>query len=425
MSIPFAELPEPTLEAIPNPPPRVAYCTDTFEEPNGVATVSRAFVQYARRRQLPLLLIRPGARRSVTRDGSITTVEVAKSGLCLPLDMGLRFDLLVHRQVDWLREQMNEFHPDLVHITGPGDLGMVCARLSHVLRVPKPPLVAAWHTNLHQYARLRAEKLLRWLPSGARRSLGGAIERQALDWASKFYKTARLILAPNEEILEELVKRTGKRGRLMRHGVDADLFSVPHERGSGCVTLGYAGRLTAEKNVRFLGEVAARLTEEQRNRVRFLIVGDGMERSWLERHLPANSTFTGILRGEELAEAYRKMDVFLFPSQSDTFGLVVLEAMSAGLPVVSFRVTGPNTVVEDGVNGYAVETSEEFVARVVTLIEQSALRDQLAAAARAHALSQSWEAVFASVYEGYREMLASLGTVAATAAEPPAAVPVH
>ena len=384
-----------------HPTPRIAFCTDTFDEANGVATVSRAFVEYARRHHLPFLLIRPGSQSRTFTEGALTVVEVAKSALSIPLDMGLKFDLLVWRQADWLREQMNAFHPDIVHITGPGDIGMVCARLSHTLRVPKPPLVAAWHTNVHQYARMRAQGCLDLLPARANRAVGAKIEGVSFLLAARFYKTGRLILAPNQDILSRLTRQTGKPGRVMLHGVDSDLFAPQDKAPSEIVTLGYAGRLTAEKNVRFLVELANGLPADIRARVRFLIVGDGALRAWLERHLPSSTEFTGMLRGKDLARAYAQMDVFLFPSLSDTFGLVVLEAMSCGIPVVSFRVDGPKPVVETGVDGFTAATLSEFVDAVVRIVQDPDLRYRLSAAARQSALRQSWESVFSSVYEAY------------------------
>ena len=395
---------KPSHEPVPSP--RIAFCTDTFDEANGVATVSRAFAAYAKRHKLPFLIVRPGPESRTFTDGPMTIVEVAKSALCIPLDMGLRFDLLVFRQANWLRQQLNAFHPDIVHITGPGDLGMICARLSHTLRVPKPPLVAAWHTNVHQYARMRADGLLTLLPKGVSQALGANIESVSFQLAARFYKTARLILAPNQDILDQLTRQTGKPGRIMLHGVDADLFTPRLTPSSdNIVTLGYAGRLTAEKNVRFLVDIADGLPPELSKRVRFHIVGDGSQRHWLERRLPASAVFDGVLRGEDLARAYGRMDVFLFPSLSDTFGLVVLEAMASGVPVVSFKVCGPNSVVDDGVNGYAASTPGEFIEGVARLVSDADLRQQMSLAARANAYRQSWDAVFSSVYEAYGTLL--------------------
>jgi phosphatidylinositol alpha 1,6-mannosyltransferase len=355
--------------------PRVAFCTDTFDEPNGFATISRQFAAFAKKHRHPMLLVRPGDGTRYYSDGSLTIVDLAKSKLCVPLDMGLRFDLRISRHFAWMREQFTAFDPDVVHITGPGDIGVLCTRLSHVLRTPKIPLVAAWHTNLHPYARMRAMPLLRMLPTKTAASLGAKIEAGSLRAAARFYKPACLIFAPNEEILSQLPGLTGKPGCLMPHGVDTDLFVPERASIASPITLGYVGQLIPEKNVRFLAQVAARLPAKMRSAVRFLIVGNGSEGAWLERQLPG-SRLTGFLNGRDLAKAYAEMDILLFPSLSDTFGLVVLEAMAAGVPAVSFRLAGPQSAVEHGVTGYTADTADEFAAHVRDLVVDADLRRQ-------------------------------------------------
>ncbi len=383
--------------------PRVAFCTDTFDEINGVATISRQYEAYARRNRLPFLLVRPGPACWTFREGSTTIVEIARSRCCLPLDMGLRFDLLISRHYNWLRQQLTQFAPDIVHITGPGDIGMLATAISHRMRVPKVPLVASWHTNVHQYARLRCLPLLRLLPESLARSVGNTVERGALRAAGLFYRTARITMAPNADILGEVTQRTRRPGYIMPHGVDTDRFKPSPFREAKPITIGYVGRLSPEKNVRFLADVARQLPVGQ---VRFLIVGDGSERAWLESHLPKqHSRFTGVLRGAELARAYSDMDLFLFPSQSDTFGLVVLEAMSSGLPVVSFRLSGPKSAVDDGHTGFTAPTPGEFVERVEELVANTALRRQFREAGRAAALGFAWDPVFEAMYQAYETLL--------------------
>lgn len=384
--------------------PRVAFCTDTFDEPNGVATIARHFTAFARREQLPFLLVRPGSSCRCYSEGSVSVVEIAKGRLCIPLDMGLRFDLRISRHFCRLKEQFAAFAPDIVHITGPGDIGMLSARLAHVLRTPKVPLVAGWHTNVHQYARLRATPLLRMLPRNAVAAVGAKIEAGALRAAARFYKTARLILAPNEEILSQLTGLTGKPGCLMPHGVDTDLFAPAPANPPGPLTLGYVGRLTPEKNVRFLADIARRLPEEIRSQVRFLIVGDGSERAWLEQHLPG-ACFTGVLRDGELARAYTSMHILLFPSQSETFGLVLLEAMSAGVPVVALKSCGRGSAVDDGRTGFIAGTAAEFAAKILELVRDADLRGRFREASRQAALRFRWDAVFQSVYTTYQTIL--------------------
>jgi phosphatidylinositol alpha 1,6-mannosyltransferase len=385
--------------------PRIAYCADSFNETNGVATFSRQFAAFAQRHEIPLLLVRPGATTRTFTEGSLTIVELAKSLLCVPLDMGLKFDLLISRHYKWLQEQFAAFNPDLVHITGPGDIGMLCARVAF-RHVPKPPLVAAWHTNVHQYARLRAAPLLRLPPASTAAALGSKIETESFRAAARFYRTSRLILAPNAEILSKLTERTGKPGHVMPHGVDTELFVPGALKSADRLTLGYVGRLTPEKNVRFLAHLAAQLPAGIRERIRFLIAGDGSERAWLEKHLP-NARFTGVLRDRDLANAYAQMDLFLFPSQTDTFGLVVLEAMSAGLPVVSFRLSGPQSAVEDGVTGYTAVTSAEFVDKVADLVRDDELRRCFSDASREKAQHFHWDVVFTAIYRAYETVLPS------------------
>src|ERR1700738_3527482 len=141
--------------------PRAAVFTDTFEEPNGVATISQQFLRFACQRRMPFLLVRPGTQTQSIPEGCSRVVELAKSRLFLPLDTGLRFDLLTARHLSSLQVLLEEFKPQVVHVSGPGDVGMLGASLAHRLRLP---LVMSWHTNLHQYANLRCQKYFRCLP---------------------------------------------------------------------------------------------------------------------------------------------------------------------------------------------------------------------------------------------------------------------
>jgi glycosyltransferase involved in cell wall biosynthesis len=267
--------------------------------------------------------------------------------------------------------------------------------------VSRIPLIASWHTELHKFLATRLEKLLAFGPAGLRRGLTGFVERRALDALIRFYKIPRAILAPSEEIVELLKQRTGKPAYLMRRGVDNDLFT-PERRDTNCpaFTFGYVGRLTPEKNVRLLVHVERALIAQGRSDYRFLIVGDGYERPWLERNL-RNAEFTGILTGEHLARAYANMDLFLFPSRTDTFGNVVLEALSSGVPVVVTADGGPKFLVEQGLTGAIASDEHQFVERVLSLMGTGTLHEQMRKQARTFACSQSWGAVFDLVYRAY------------------------
>jgi glycosyltransferase involved in cell wall biosynthesis len=134
---------------------------------------------------------------------------------------------------------------------------------------------------------------------------------------------------------------------------------------------------------------------------RFLIVGDGSEREWLKENL-RSADLPGIRRGEQLAAAYADMDVFTFPSRTDTFGNVVLEAFASGVPAVVTDAGGPKFIVRDGVSGFVARDDAEFIDRTARLLTDSKLRSEMGRAARSQACGESWDAVFETVYEGYR-----------------------
>jgi glycosyltransferase involved in cell wall biosynthesis len=163
------------------------------------------------------------------------------------------------------------------------------------------------------------------------------------------------------------------------------------------------GRLSAEKQVASLPALERALRTTVQQEVQFVIVGDGTQREWLRAQMPG-AEFTGVLRGDALAEAYAGFDVFVFPSQSETFGLVVLEAMASGVPVIAMARGGPSFVVEPGVSGFLAADEREFVDATVQVIRDHVLRSRLGDGARASALKWSWDAVFDRLYEVYAAM---------------------
>ena len=172
------------------------------------------------------------------------------------------------------------------------------------------------------------------------------------------------------------------------------------------MVVGYVGRLMPEKNLRLLARVEAALRAAGFTDARFQITGAGSERQWLERNL-ARATFTGVLAGVGLARAYADMDVFAFPSHTDTFGNVVQEAMASGVPAVVTGSGGPRFIVRDGDTGFVASSDEEFCDSVVTLARDQLLRRRMALAARRQVEKQSWDWVFDEVYDGYRSNLVS------------------
>ncbi|MEJ7606413.1 MAG: glycosyltransferase [Bryobacteraceae bacterium] len=146
----------------------------------------------------------------------------------------------------------------------------------------------------------------------------------------------------------------------MQRGVDAVQFS-PSRREPGVrpFTIGYVGRLSVEKNVRFLADVERTLQEAGKTDFRFLIAGSGGEQDWLSANL-SHAEMLGVVKGEALAQAYANMDVFAFPSHTDTFGNVILEALASGVPAVVTTGGGPKFLVKSGVTGFIASDDRTF-----------------------------------------------------------------
>jgi len=383
--------------------PRVAYFPDSFHEVNGVAHTSRHFEAFARRRNLPFLCVRAGDRATAFQeDGNVWTLELPRGFLSFALEKDLRFDPAFLRHIPLIGEILDRFKPDLVHITGPSEVGMMGARLAYEMELP---LAASWHTNVHEYLARRSDWLLKLLP---RQSVvtEQAIEDLTLATAAKFYSMAHVLFAPNAELCALLKRVTSRPCHLMPRGVDADLFHPARRSRANDDrdhVLGFVGRLSVEKNVALLAQVQEELEAMGHKSFRFLIVGHGGEESWLRERLP-RAEFAGVLRGEALSTAYANMDLLVFPSHTDTFGNVVLESMASGVPAIVTPDGGPKTIVRDSVTGRIAEDAD-FAAAVASVLGNPQQQAEMRLAARAHALTMSWDSVFEGIYAGYEAML--------------------
>jgi glycosyltransferase involved in cell wall biosynthesis len=378
--------------------PRVAFFTDTFDEINGVALTSRQFTAFAKRREYPFLCLRGASVTRKTEDGSVSHVELCRGPLAFELDRGLRHDPALWRLAGYVLEMVEDFKPDMIHVVSPGDVSEIGAWVAHKLNVP---LAISWHTNLHEFGAMRLDKMLSWMGERTRKSVVDFSEANILTIVLAFYKLGRVLYAPNDELVKMLQERTGKPVFLMKRGIDTELFS-PAKRtvNDGVLRVGYVGRITPEKSVRFLRELEIGLQKAGVPPFRFLVVGDGSEKEWLGQNLTAGD-LPGVQRGEELAESYANMDVFVFPSRTDTFGNVVLEAFASGVPAVVTNAGGPKFIVNDGVTGFVAHSDSEFIEHTARLLKDAELRGRMAQAAREQACGESWDAVFDKVYAGY------------------------
>jgi glycosyltransferase involved in cell wall biosynthesis len=380
---------------------RVALFACAYNEIDGVANTMRYFDAFARSHNLPLLNIHGGFERYDRQDGSVQRLELRRRWPKFQIDFHHDYDLNLWRYLPEVEKAVREFRPDVVHVTGPSDVGQMGLLIAHRLQVP---VAASWHTNVHEYAERRLIPLTGLLPESWTHTLGRRVRESSLRLIGRFYRIARVLFAPNMELMSMVEGLTGKHCYLMSRGIDTELFHPKRRnRNDDQFVIGYVGRLTKEKNVRFLKHLQEALHARGGRSFRIVIVGPGAEYSWLRKNLP-DATLAGVLRGEQLAEAYANFDAFVFPSHTDTFGNVVLEALASGVPTVVTADGGPKFIVEHAKSGFVANNDSEFIDYVDKLRGDPPLLAQMRVAARERAQhAPSWDSVFNSVYEVYEK----------------------
>jgi phosphatidylinositol alpha 1,6-mannosyltransferase len=383
--------------------PRIAYFPDSFHEVNGVAHTSRNFAAYARRHGIPMLCVRAGqTTQRLAAEGSVEALELGRSPLAVHMEKDLSFDPLFFRYSGLISETVRTFRPDVIHITGPSELGIFGAYFAWQLGIP---LAASWHTNIHEYAGRRMRWLSRHIGS-AGPSLERGVETGSLDAVSRFYRLAKVLYAPNPELCALLERTTGRPCHLMQRGVETDSFT-PAKRtrtaNDGQLVLGYVGRLSVEKNVALLPRIDAELRAKG-ILPKWVIAGHGAEEAALRAAL-GDAALVGVLQGEALAQAYANLDVFIFPSHTDTFGNVVLEALASGVPAVVTPDGGPAHILRaaEVVRGPVgcIARDEDFAGTIARLTDQPDALTAMSESARSYALRCSWDAVFDRVVAAY------------------------
>ena len=393
-----------------NEPIRVAFFPDSYLEVNGAAMTSQRLSAYARKNGFPYLVIHANKNPGVEIDGSVRHVGLKRSPASFKLDEDLAYDPLFQRHTRTVLHELLEFKPDVIHITGLNDVSIIGSYLSWKLQIP---MVGSWHTNLHEFAASRLEKLFRFLPEKTVKKISKFAEKKIMYGAKQYYRMPKVILAPNQELIDTLGRFTKRSARLMSRGVDVDKFT-PEQRtvNDNVFRLGFVGRLREEKNVRLLVSLEKELLKAGKDNFEFLIVGEGTEREFLEKNMK-HATVTGFLDGAELSSAYANMDIFIFPSETDAFGNVAQEANASGVPAIVTDKGGPKFIIREGETGFVAKDLADFTRYTIQLMDDREKLTRMKASSREFAMSRSWDSVFESVYSAYHEAveLAEAGKV--------------
>ena len=317
---------------------RLAVVSETYPpEINGVALSLYRFVEGLRKRHHDIQLIRPRQLPAEQPACGNGFAEVLTGGVPIPRYPNLKMGLPAKRA---LIKQWTLHRPDIVHIVTEGPLGWSALQAALKLKIP---VCSDFRTNFHTYS----------LHYGI-----GWLKKPIVNYLRKFHNHTLLTMVPTEHMRAELAACGFRNLRVVARGVNTQLFN-PGRRSealrrewnatSETPVVLHVGRLAAEKNLAALTDAFIAIRQRQ-PRARLVLVGDGPERKALRNRLP-DAIFAGTRRGEDLAAHYASGDMFLFPSMTETFGNVTLEAMASGLPLAAYDYAAAAQHVRHGTNG--------------------------------------------------------------------------
>jgi glycosyltransferase involved in cell wall biosynthesis/predicted metal-dependent phosphoesterase TrpH len=378
-----------------NRPARVAHFTDTFYDVNGVAKTLQQQVEIAGKNNKDLTIITcdtdassrmPGIQ-NFSPIGTYEFTEYPEQKLCYPPFLEI---------LNYCYER------GFTHIQSatPGPMGLAALAIAHILKIP---VNGTYHTAFPQYAR--------YLTGDA------AIEDITWKYMIWYYNQMDHIYVSSESSYQELTERgiPAKKIRILPRGIDTELFHPKKRFASGKgkyfaekeITLLYVGRISREKNLPLLVQAYRTLSAKDKN-LRLLVVGDGPYLNEMVASLQGTKcNFTGYLKGEELSAAYAAADIFVFPSTTDTFGNVILEAQASGLPVIVSNQGGPceNMLPEKTGLITAGNNADSLAQAIATLAAAPERRAAMGIAARAFMEERS----FANAFIRFWEMLEDTG----------------
>lgn len=360
---------------------RLHFClvTETYPpEINGVAMTLHRLVKGMIDRGHKVSLIRP--RQSVhDRPGcSRVPEQTLVPGIPIPGYQGLRFGLPVGKH---LRRLWGTSRPDIIYVATEGPLGMSALRQAEKLNIP---VVSGFHTNFHSYTSHYHI---------------GFLSRLILSHLRNFHNRTRTTLVPGKDLQQQLQQARFNNVQILSRGVDCSLFNPDRRdqklrqmwdvRDDQYVVL-YVGRLATEKNL----DLFIRTYRAMQQRVadlRCVMVGDGPLYRSLQQNNP-DIIFCGMHTGRSLASHYASADMFLFPSETETFGNVTLEAMASGLVVVAYDYAAAGRHITNNKNGFVApyQAEEQFIAQALAIVDGKTDLIQIRHNARTYALSVDW-----------------------------------
>jgi phosphatidylinositol alpha 1,6-mannosyltransferase len=354
---------------------------------DGVAITLNRLVAYLLKREIAVLIFAP-----TTPEPAFEAVGELISVPSVPVPLHTEYRIALG-MTDTAKVRLEQFNPNLFLLAAPDILGRRALGLAKAMNVPA---VASFHTRYDTYLKFYGL---------------GFLENWGRNYMRKFYRRCLRVYPPSQSMADELRSEgIAQNLEIWGRGVDSESFN-PSRRSLAWrkslhieddeIVVTFVSRLVKEKNTDILIKAFERL-KLNNIALRVLIVGHGPEEPHMREALP-DAIFTGFLQGEDLAQAYASSDIFFFPSESETFGNVTLEAMASGLPTVCADATGSRSLVVDGETGYLQSAVDEngFVERISELVLNAKLRQDMGKAARTRALEFNWDSILSKLLESF------------------------
>lgn len=362
---------------------RIAVVTETWPpEINGVAMSMRRMVQGLQQRNWRVQLVRPRQHAGEEPGAESGLDELLLPGFGIPRYPGLRFGLPAFSA---LRNAWRADRPDIVHVVTEGPLGWSALKTALKLDIP---VTTAFHTNFRSYT---GHYGIGWLQD----AIGGYLRR--------FHNQAHFTFVPTGGLRRQMEAQRYRNVEVVGRGIDTALFH-PHRRDAALrrhwgvaddeLAVIHVGRMAPEKNLELAAQAFKAIRSHHHLNARMVWVGDGPARAELEAQYPGH-IFTGMKSGEELAAHYASADIFLFPSLTETFGNVTLEAMASGLAVIAYRYAAAAEYIRHGENGLSARLgdADEFIRLAALLGSTPELAGKFSHAARRDTECLGWDAV--------------------------------
>ena len=295
----------------------------------------------------------------------------------------------------FFEERLDEFKPDIIHINSPCPLGYAAVKYGMKNNVP---VVATYHTHFPSYAKYYKVK---------------ALESYGWSYFRNLYNKCKTVYVPSLPVLNELKEHGFETVEFLPHGVDTKIFSPVKKSEQWKKNLGienkfallFAGRLVWEKDVMTLAETY-KIISSQRNDIKFILAGDGPAKEELKTLMP-DAIFLGQQSVNDLSVSFASADIFVFPSTTETFGNVTIEAMASRLPPICVREGGAYGIIQNGTTGLIAEprNPEDLTSKINFLIDNPASRIRISNAAFNFAQTQSWEQNFQRLFDSYSRII--------------------